>query len=95
MNFDPDTGFMFGAALGAQFNEWARGEIEVSGNWHGDGEGDAVFLTSGVNNYGKYDVDGDEHALFVLANCGSICRSAGMFGPMSAAVLASGDFPWM
>src|SRR5688572_15316429 len=43
VNFDPDTGFMFGAALGAQVNEWLRGEVEVSGHWHG-GDGDIVFL---------------------------------------------------
>src|SRR5215204_1918574 len=31
---DLDTGFMVGAALGVSFNEWLRGEVEVSGNFH-------------------------------------------------------------
>src|SRR5215207_11467827 len=48
VNFDPDTGFMFGAALGAQFNEWLRGEVEVSGAWHGDGSGKAEGFANQV-----------------------------------------------
>ena len=36
-NLDLDTGFMVGAALGASFNEWLRGEMEVSGNFHNVG----------------------------------------------------------
>ena len=33
-----DDGFTAGIALGAQINEWLRGEVELSGNWH-DAEG--------------------------------------------------------
>src|SRR5687768_13709876 len=41
---DLDDGFTAGIAVGAHINEWLRGEIELSGNWH-DGE---VELTTPV-----------------------------------------------
>jgi opacity protein-like surface antigen len=65
-----DDGFMAGVALGAQFNEWARAEVEVSGHWH-DAGGDAVLITDPPTiapATGNYSLDGDENALFVLAN---------------------------
>jgi opacity protein-like surface antigen len=80
VNFDPDNGFMVGAALGAQFTEWLRGEIEVSGHFHNGGDGEAVLLTSGSPNT-TYNVDGDEHALFVLANAWLDLPIGGMFRP--------------
>ncbi len=50
-NFEPDDGFMVGAALGASFNEWLRGEVEVSGHFH-DVSGDAyVYLNNNGNTY--------------------------------------------
>jgi opacity protein-like surface antigen len=58
-----DDGFTAGIAVGAQINEWLRGEVELSGNWH-DAEGfadDSAPPTS-------YILDGDETALFALAN---------------------------
>jgi opacity protein-like surface antigen len=58
-----DDGFTAGLALGAHINEWLRGEIEVSGNWH-DVEG-AIGTTPPLTTY---YVEGDEDALFVLAN---------------------------
>jgi opacity protein-like surface antigen len=57
---DIDNGFTAGIALGAHFNEWLRGEIELSGNWH-DADGEFTYI-------GTYDVDGDVDALFALAN---------------------------
>jgi opacity protein-like surface antigen len=60
---DLDDGFTAGIAVGAVFNEWLRGELELSGNWH-DAGGDFDY---NVGGYG-YDVDGDVDALFVLAN---------------------------
>jgi opacity protein-like surface antigen len=63
-----DDGFMVGAALGAQINEWLRGEVEVSGHFH-DAEGEAVFFERGlVPATVTYGIDGEEDALFVLAN---------------------------
>jgi opacity protein-like surface antigen len=79
-NIDPDTGFMVGAALGAQFNEWLRGEIEVSGHFHNVG-GKAYY----VNQYNSYYYDlklrGDENALFVLTNLWIDLPIGGMFRP--------------
>jgi opacity protein-like surface antigen len=63
-----DDGFMAGVALGAHFNEWLRAEVEVSGHWH-DAKGDAVLTTTAViPDTIPFDLDGDENALFVLAN---------------------------
>jgi opacity protein-like surface antigen len=62
-DFDFDNGFTAGAALGAHFNEWLRGEVEVSGNWH-DAEG--FIGTAGFPT--DTGVEGDATALFVLAN---------------------------
>jgi opacity protein-like surface antigen len=61
---DLDNGFTAGVAVGAHINEWLRGEIELSGNWH-DAGGELDFTY--YQPYG-YDVDGDVDALFVLAN---------------------------
>ena len=58
---DLDDGFTAGVALGAHINEWLRGEIELSGNWHDAGDGEFTYFPT-------YDVDGDVDALFVLAN---------------------------
>jgi opacity protein-like surface antigen len=55
-----EDGLTVGAAVGAHINEWLRGEIELSGNWH-DGE---VELTTPTATTAEGDVD----ALFVLAN---------------------------
>jgi opacity protein-like surface antigen len=60
---DLDDGFTAGIAVGAKFNEWLRGELELSGNWH-DAGGDLDYINYG---YG-YDIDGDVNALFALAN---------------------------
>jgi opacity protein-like surface antigen len=59
-----DDGFTAGIALGAQINEWLRGEVELSGNWH-DAEG---VLASSALVPSTWTVDGDETALFALAN---------------------------
>ena len=58
-----DDGFTAGIALGAQINEWLRGEVELSGNWH-DAEG---FVDTTVPPT-YTTLDGDETALFALAN---------------------------
>ena len=58
-----DDGFTAGIALGAQINEWLRGEVELSGNWH-DAEG---FVDTTVPPTST-TLDGDETALFALAN---------------------------
>jgi opacity protein-like surface antigen len=63
VDLELDDGFTAGIALGAQINEWLRGEVELSGNWH-DAEGaigTAVPPTSTT-------LEGDETALFALAN---------------------------
>jgi opacity protein-like surface antigen len=60
-----DSGFMAGLAVGAHFSEWARAELEVSGNWHdagGDVEADEPTSTD------TFEVSGEEDALFVMAN---------------------------
>jgi opacity protein-like surface antigen len=72
-----DDGFMVGAAFGAQINEWLRGEVEVSGHFH-DAEGDA-YVFNGTPLY--YNVDGDEDALFVLANLWIDLPIGDMFRP--------------
>jgi len=59
-----DDGFTAGIALGAQINEWLRGEVELSGNWH-DAEGFVEFDDSSPD---ATTLDGDETALFALAN---------------------------
>jgi opacity protein-like surface antigen len=61
LDADIDDGFTVGLALGAHINEWLRGEIELSGNWH-DSDGDFTY------NGTTYNVDGDVDALFVLGN---------------------------
>lgn len=67
VDLDPDNGFMVGVALGAHINEWLRGEVEVSGAWH-DVSGDVEFGFIGSPPLTTYNIDGDETALFVLAN---------------------------
>lgn len=62
-DLDLDNGFTAGIAVGAQFNEWLRGEVEFSGNWH-DVEG---FVGSSADPT-TTAVEGDESALFALAN---------------------------
>jgi opacity protein-like surface antigen len=65
-----EDGFMAGLAFGAHFNEWARAEVEVSGHWH-DAGGDAQLTTDAPTVAAvtaAYALDGDEHALFLLAN---------------------------
>jgi opacity protein-like surface antigen len=63
VDLELDDGFMVGAALGAHFNEWLRAEVEVSGHFHDvEGEGE---LTLGAT---EYDIQGEEDALFALAN---------------------------
>jgi opacity protein-like surface antigen len=52
-----EDGLTAGIAVGAHINEWLRGEIEVSGNWH-DVDGDDTV-------YG-YTVEGDVDAIFAL-----------------------------
>jgi opacity protein-like surface antigen len=76
-DIDLDDGFMVGAALGAQINEWLRGEVEVSGHFH-DVEGDA-FVNFSSPAY--YDLEGDENALFLLANLWLDLPIGGMFRP--------------
>jgi opacity protein-like surface antigen len=63
VDLELDDGFMVGAALGAHFNEWLRAEIEVSGHFH-DVEGEAATTPAPT----PYDVEGEEDALFALAN---------------------------
>jgi hypothetical protein len=65
---DLDNGFMAGIALGAQVNEWLRGEVELSGNWH-DVDENVVFNYSPPPG-GSFtaQADGDVDALFLLAN---------------------------
>src|SRR5262245_40041987 len=48
---DLDNGFTAGIAAGVQWNEWLRGELELSGNWH-DAGGDLDYTFGG---YG-YDI---------------------------------------
>jgi opacity protein-like surface antigen len=72
-NVDLDDGFMAGLAIGAQFNEWLRADIEASGHWH-DANGAAILVTgSGPTSAPTYNtttagIDGDANALFLLAN---------------------------
>jgi OOP family OmpA-OmpF porin len=82
-NLDLDTGFMVGAALGVSFNDWLRGEIEASGNFHNVG-GDAYFdfqYRYGNSYAGEAKLDGDENALFVLANLWLDIPIGGFFRP--------------
>jgi opacity protein-like surface antigen len=69
-NVDLDDGFMAGAALGVQFNEWLRGEVEASGHWH-DAEGQGTVIVDPPTvaaSTSFYNIEGDGDALFVLAN---------------------------
>jgi opacity protein-like surface antigen len=68
-DIDLDSGFMAGAALGAQFIPWLRGEVEVSGNWHNIDSQVVTFNFSGPST-GTFTTtaDGDANALFALAN---------------------------
>jgi opacity protein-like surface antigen len=68
VDLELDDGFMVGAALGTHFNEWLRAEIEVSGHFH-DVEGEAELVPFGGGAaLGTYNVEGEEDALFALAN---------------------------
>lgn len=70
-DIDLDNGFMVGAALGVQINEWLRGEVEVSGHWHdANGSAYAYFDVPApyIPSHDTFDLDGEEDALFVLAN---------------------------
>jgi opacity protein-like surface antigen len=78
-DFDLDNGFMVGAALGASFNDWLRGEVEVSGHFH-DVQGDAYVYAQALFT-ATYDVDGDEDALFALANLWLELPVGGFFRP--------------
>lgn len=60
VDLDLDDGFTAGIAVGAHINEWLRGEVELSGNWH-DADDEVVVG-------GTYDIDGDVDATFLLAN---------------------------
>jgi opacity protein-like surface antigen len=62
LNLDLDDGFTAGIAVGAHVNEWLRGEIELSGNWH-DGDGELESTAGGTTG-----VEGDVDAMFLLAN---------------------------
>jgi opacity protein-like surface antigen len=64
LDLELDDGFTAGVALGAHINEWLRGEIEVSGNWH---EAEGVIATTAATP-ATTPVSGDVDALFVLAN---------------------------
>jgi len=64
---DLDSGFMVGAAIGAQLSDWVRVEAEVSGHWH-DAAGEASLDTGIAGTPVYYDLDGEEDALFALAN---------------------------
>jgi opacity protein-like surface antigen len=71
-SFDLDDGFMAGLAIGAQFNDWLRADIEASGHWH-DAEGNAILgtvtnPTTPVLLTTTAGIDGDANALFLLAN---------------------------
>jgi opacity protein-like surface antigen len=67
-----DDGFMAGIAVGAQFNDWVRGEIELSGHRHGVDESlsFSFYYSAGTYGYGSWtaEAEGDVNALFVLAN---------------------------
>src|SRR5215207_3170674 len=76
-----DDGFMVGAALGAQINEWLRGEVEVSGHFHDVSGTLAQFTTPADATPDLYDVDGDEDALFALANLWVDLPIGGAFRP--------------
>src|SRR5215216_14895 len=81
VDLDLDDGFMVGAALGAQFNEWLRAEVEVSGHFH-DVEGDGTLTPGGASPVlSYYDVEGDEDALFALANLWVELPLGGVFRP--------------
>jgi opacity protein-like surface antigen len=82
-DIDLDDGFMVGAAVGAQINEWLRGEVEVSGHFH-DAGGDVfsyVHQAGSTTTTNTYNLDGDEKALFVLANLWLDLPIGGMFRP--------------
>jgi hypothetical protein len=66
---DLENGFMAGIAAGARFNDWIRGEVEISGHWHGIDESLAFSFVSPINS-GSWtaEAEGDVNALFVLAN---------------------------
>jgi opacity protein-like surface antigen len=66
---DIDNGFLVGLAVGAQVNDWMRGELEVSGHWH-DAGGEAAFVTFGspIPATDAFDLNGDVDTRFLLAN---------------------------
>jgi opacity protein-like surface antigen len=78
LDADLDDGFTAGLAVGTQFGEWLRGEIEVSGNWHSaDGTLASTASTPEID-----DVSGDVDALFLLANLWvEVPLGAGPFRP--------------
>jgi len=67
-----DDGFMAGIAVGARFNDWIRGEIELSGHRHGIDETltFGFYYSAGIYGYGGWTVEaeGDVSAMFLLAN---------------------------
>jgi opacity protein-like surface antigen len=65
--FELDDGFTAGLALGASINEWLRGEVEISGNWHELG-GDGEISTSGGLVTTTTNASGDVDVFFVLGN---------------------------
>jgi opacity protein-like surface antigen len=65
--FELDDGFTAGLALGASINEWLRGEVEISGNWHELG-GDSEISTSGGFVTTTTNASGDVDVFFVLGN---------------------------
>jgi OOP family OmpA-OmpF porin len=74
-DIDLDDGFMAGLAVGAHLSHWLRAEAEISGHWH-DAAGEAELMSVAlvgsppvaVAATTEFDLDGEEDALFVLAN---------------------------
>jgi opacity protein-like surface antigen len=64
-----DDGFMAAIAVGAQVNDWIRGDVELSGHRHGVGESLSWNFYS-TGGYGSWtaELEGDVNALFLLAN---------------------------
>ena len=79
LSVELDDGFMAGIAVGAQFNEWLRGEVELSGHWH-DVDDEATF-NFGPNDSYVVDLEGDVNAQFVLANLWVDFPVGGTFRP--------------
>jgi opacity protein-like surface antigen len=79
LSVELDDGFMAGIAVGAQFNEWLRGEVELSGHWH-DVDDEATF-NFGPNDSYVVDLEGDVNAQFMLANLWVDLPVGGTFRP--------------